>query len=582
MKGTSPLPQKLLLLIAAVQGLALLYLKNALESGAWPGESPAWSFPLVTLAFAVPACLLLSVESGQNRGLYRDVGLLALVLAIVAAYTGYQAEPFADIRIGELVFVFTATTGLAVFKALMYIQQRASGTPLQYQQLFTCSWRNVLTLGLSLLMTLVFFLLLQLWGALFNAIGVEFFANLFDMDWFLVPLLALANGVGIIIFRNLTGVIDSITRLMQGLIKLLLPLVVLIAAIFLAVLPFVGLDALWKTGSGTSLLLFLLAFMLFFTNAVYQDGRGADPYPLLLHRLLYAGLCLAPIIAALSFHGLWLRVAQYGWTITRSWALVAWLLLALFSVGYVIGIVRRRDAWTQDLGRVNTWMGLVVLAIMLLANSPLLDFRKLSVASQLARVESGEIELRDLDFWYFRESLARPGYLAMEEIKASTDDARVLKLMANPLPSFQLSRMAGGSDELWATVEIRPEGIVVPSELRDMIVRQFAPGHSVTLLLVEIDINEDTRPEYLLVTANNGRILGAYLYTFSEAGWRYTQMSILRGVRRHADVLAYFRSAEVTLREPRLKDVQVGDLLLRAVDAEHLLPPAGVTEPAPE
>jgi hypothetical protein len=95
-----------------------------------------------------------------------------------------------------------------------------------------------------------------------------------------------------------------------------------------------------------------------------------------------------------------------------------WLILTLFAVGYVFGVLRRRDQWTLDLARVNTGMGLVVLAILLLANSPVLDFRKLSMASQLARVEAGEIELREFDFLYARSHLARPGYLALTELKA--------------------------------------------------------------------------------------------------------------------------------------------------------------------
>src|SRR5690606_35326088 len=97
-------------------------------------------------------------------------------------------------------------------------------------------------------------------------------------------------------FRELTHVIDSVTRLLQGLIKLLLPLVLTVALIFLAALPFTGLDALWGTGNGTSLIIGLTAIILFFTNAVYQDGRGAAPYPNTVHRLVYLGLALLPLL----------------------------------------------------------------------------------------------------------------------------------------------------------------------------------------------------------------------------------------------------------------------------------------------
>ena len=128
-------------------------------------------------------------------------------------------------------------------------------------------------------------------------------------------------------------------------------------------------------------MLWLLAAMLFFANAVYQDGSETMPYPKAVHRLIYGGLCVAPILGALALFGLAERIGQYGWTIERSWAVVAWSFLMLFSLGYVWGIVRRRDGWTRELARVNTLMGIVVAVVMLLANSPVLDFRRISLAS---------------------------------------------------------------------------------------------------------------------------------------------------------------------------------------------------------
>ena len=74
--------------------------------------------------------------------------------------------------------------------------------------------------------------------------------------------------------------------------------------------------------------------------------------------------------------------------------------------------IQLRQQLGDDLARI-----LVVLAIMLLANSPLLDFRKISLASQLRMVESGEKEWHAFDFWYTKHHLARPGYLAMQQIK---------------------------------------------------------------------------------------------------------------------------------------------------------------------
>jgi hypothetical protein len=248
---------------------------------------------------------------------------------------------------------------------------------------------------------------LILWAALFDAINIEFFNDLFKKPWFYYPAIALANGFGIIIFRNLTYIIDTITRLQQALMKFLLVILVLVSLLFIGALPFTGLEPLWKSG-GSSLILWMQALMLFFLNAVYQDDPDARPYHLVLHRFIYIGIAILPIYSIISFYGLSLRVDQYGWTLARCWAFLIWFLLALFPIGYCWGIAKLRDEWLQQLSKVNVVIGLIVLALMLMVNSPLLDFRKIVVNNQLQRLETGLTQIEDFDINYFRKSLAKP------------------------------------------------------------------------------------------------------------------------------------------------------------------------------
>ena len=156
--------------------------------------------------------------------------------------------------------------------------------------------------------------------------------------------------------------------------------------------------------------------MLFFVNGVYQDDPGARPYPLFIHRLVYLAVALLPIYSIISCYGLYLRVEQYGWSIDRCWAVLIWAMLALFILGYLWGIVLRRDQWITTLDTVNIFMGLAVLFLMLLVNTPLLDFRKITLASQLARLESGSVQADAFDYGYIYSSLARPGYEALQRL----------------------------------------------------------------------------------------------------------------------------------------------------------------------
>ena len=68
------------------------------------------------------------------------------------------------------------------------------------------------------------------------------------------------------------------------------------------------------------------------------------------------------------------------------------LLLALFSAGYALGIVRRRDEWPDTLGRVNAIMGWVIVALTLLVNTPVLVAVDLNRDEILEYVLIGELE----------------------------------------------------------------------------------------------------------------------------------------------------------------------------------------------
>src|SRR6056297_923583 len=115
-------PRIWLLAIAFLQGLCLLVLYRSVESGFWPSESPVWAFPLWTLAVAVPLLLLLSITRENVAAVAKYVAGFAVVLVVLAAYTGWQARPFGEFPVGSLAGIFTITIGLACFKALMYLQ----------------------------------------------------------------------------------------------------------------------------------------------------------------------------------------------------------------------------------------------------------------------------------------------------------------------------------------------------------------------------------------------------------------------------------------------------------------------------
>ena len=608
MLPTPDLPRNKMLSLSLVQGVVLLLLWRATTEGTWPSQTPVVNFPLWTFTIAWPLLLLLSIEAGNTVRTFKLVSVFSVVLVLLAVYSGWQASPIGEFPVGSLVAAFIATLVVACFKALIYLQQRAAGLPLTYEVLFAFSWRNFLVTALAAAFMGGVCGLLALCASLFQVIGIDFFEELFSKDWFLFPLLAVVFGIGVFIFRNLTGVIDSVTSLLAGLMRLLLPLVVLIMVLFMAALAFTGLAPLWETGRGTSLLLWLNAMILFFINSVYQIGRQT-PYPNLVQRLLYLGLVLLPFVSTLALYGLYLRVDQYGLTVARCWGLAVAVLLGLFSCGYLWGIIRRRGSWTENLGRVNIVMGWGVLALMLLVNSPLLDFRSLSLASQLRRVTAGEVELSEFDFDYLRGHLARPGFLEfpllIEELRTSNP------LLAERISKTMTMERSGKEmmpEEFWELITYRPAHFDIPADLQKLIQNSLSYGktemgrrdssvrtdvHGMSGIPIEerlsgfferfayyrnpvfiqVDLNDDKVMDYVLIgVARSAGLAEGMSFYLADDAWHYKELNRLdsaytTGARDlNWDMEDELYQGEIRTVAPTFRDLQVGELRFRVSD----------------
>lgn len=522
MQARAQFPAKLLILISLIQGLILLFLHQSIELKFWPNNSPQWLFCFYSMVFVGPTMLLLGLKTNQEIAVLKWILPFTIFAGLLGYYVGYQSTPIPHVRYDALLFAFVITLGIAVFKALMYVQQFVSGEKFNYSDLFRWSWRNFLTLALAFLFAACFWGVLMLWAGLFKAIKVDFFYDLFTERWFYYPAIALANGFGVVIFRNLSNVIDTITRLQQALMKFLLVILVLVSFLFLCTLPLTGLSPLWETG-GSSLILWMQAIILFFINAVYQDDPETRPYHIWLHRFIYCGAALLPIYSAISFYGLSLRIDQYGWSLARCWAMLIWLLLALFSMGYLAGIVKHRDNWLRQLSKVNVSMGLVVLVAMLLVNSPLLDFRKIVVNDQLQRLESYKISPNDFDIDYFRRHLARPGYLALQDIKIKYAQSNAgLVLRINNLYADRSGNIGLSQQELLSTIKVSSG--TIPDDLGSIIYLDVS-GNSWEIqntsdyYLMPLDADSDGHLEYLFVKKMKS-YHSIHLYFLEDKKWQ--------------------------------------------------------------
>lgn len=197
----------------------------------------------------------------------------------------------------------------------------------------------------------------------------------------------------------------------------LLPLMTIIAAGFLGALIFTGLDPLWKTRFAAGYLLTASAILVILINAAYQDGHPDREAPRILRYAgALAGLLLVPL-AIIAGYAILLRVRQYGWTTDRVASVAVLTMAAWYAVGYAAAALLP-GPWLKHMERWNFLAALLALAILLALFSPIADPVRIAVASQVSRLESGQIAPDKFDFAYLRWDGGRFGDAALKKLAA--------------------------------------------------------------------------------------------------------------------------------------------------------------------
>ncbi len=277
------------------------------------------------IVIAVPALAVLLLKDPLDKNIWKVVFVYALIMLGTSYYTGYQCsgDGSTSCKSGYW-FQYIAPQFIAWFVLLFFTQTwlKTRDFSFPYTDLFNASWGNYITGKLTFLLVMIFWGLLALWAGLFNIIDVEFFEELFKEKWFLYPIFGIATGVGVITFRTRINTIDLVLNILQVLIHWLLPVVAVMSLLFLLFLPFTGLQGLWDTGYATSMILWIVCILLFFTNSVYQLGSSDEENGKIYNALIKAALIASPVYVALASYGLMLRVNEYGWTVDRLWVLI--------------------------------------------------------------------------------------------------------------------------------------------------------------------------------------------------------------------------------------------------------------------
>jgi hypothetical protein len=397
-------------------GLYILYLAN--DARAWPATDGLVFAPLLIDMLFVPLILIQGVGNIRLKTLAIWAGAATVMLAALAYYDIWRHAPQDTPEIlPSFGLLFFSIVALFIAHALVSGGDADRRFMAQYTTHFDVAWKQGVQLALSCVFVGIFWLVLWLGATLFKLIDLDFLERLIEHEWFWIPATTLAFAAALHVTDVRAGLVRGVRTLVLVLLSWLLPLMALIAAGFLMALVFTGLEPLWKTQHAAGILLTAAAALIILINATYQDGHVDRKAVKILH---YAGtlaaLLLFPIVG-LAAYALELRVAQYGWTMPRV-ATAACIIAALsYALGYAFAALKP-GPWLKLIERWNFGTALLVLVVIIAIFSPIADPVRISVTSQVARLQAGNVKVQEFDFNYLRwdgERFGREGLVELQK-----------------------------------------------------------------------------------------------------------------------------------------------------------------------
>ena len=551
------------LIAGAAQGIVLYLLYRASDSNTWPETDPFWMAPLLMVWVFVPLLFLQAVGTMRTQTLVIWTVAATALLAGLAWYDIWrQWEPVSvgsSHGEGGMTFALVAFSivGLFIAQSLIAAGDADRKYIASYSGYFDAAWKFGVQLALAVVFVGVFWGVLWLGAVLFNLIGLKFLETLIEKSWFAIPATTLAVAASIHVTDVRAKLVAGIRTVVLTLLSWLLPLMTVIAVGFTLSLPFTGLTPLWATREAASILLTAAAVLVILINAAFQDGDPAHNRPVALrYSELVAAVILVPVVL-IAAHALWLRVAQYGWTVERI-ATAATILVALcYAFGYTVAALLslRGGIWMNFSSRVNVVTALVVLAILLAMFTPLGDPARLSVNAQVARLKGGKVNPNAFDFTYLRSEGGRYGRKALADLAkgdfgGSTKTIREMAaaaLAGNTIPAGKPTK-----SDIARNVHVYPNSRALP---RTMIEQDWQKTAGAPVCLTQpvspcdgffADLDGDGDEEVVLITGGDPYWYGTVLKVGPDKLWK-----VVASINGHcAGMLDALKKGQVTTVMP--------------------------------
>ncbi|WP_436877311.1 DUF4153 domain-containing protein [Siccibacter turicensis] len=529
MKSETPLSAPLrwvLPLMGMLQGGVIYLLNRTTDLFSTPAEH-GWLLFVLAGSMALSSALIFAARSLRQPLLWLGIAALLLLVAAQCAWLVHALQGLDTWDQRDALRGYVLTLSGLLFLTLPWLQSRLeAGRWGDFPSLFRLYWHNGLALLLSLLATGLSWLVLWLCASLFSLIGIDFFNTLFfDNRAFIHIFTGCIVAMTVTLCRSNPRLMLSVQHLLTLVATGLLPAVGAVMVLFMLALPGVGMEAISRQISGAGLLNTLCLLYLLLMALVWYPGRDAPPYMPLMRRLLLGALLFAPVCALLAAWAVWLRVAQYGWTPDRLYAALITVVSLLWSVGYVISLARQRRS-DGDFSRTGKVVLMVAPLFMALVYTPILNPWRLSVHSQMARIEADKTRLDSATITMLSNSL-RWGRAALRTLQADAaiqSNPALRRLIKEALSGRVTPGSTAGPDEFrqipLAAPQPQPEPAFWATLAKQYVwrARDCLPENGVSsCMLLAQDLNGDGQPEWILF---NFSMRSAFVMSKQGGSWQ--------------------------------------------------------------
>ena len=479
-------------------------------------HNDGWLFYGMPATIAITSALLLTVVSFKQRALWYWMALIFVVVLAMSVWLKWQVEDSDKWRQHEVFMFYGWRLLLMAMLALPWIQYslHVSREQARYPHFYRQLWLNALTLLIVFVANGLFWLVLLLWSEMFKLVGIPFFSTLFfDTDWFGYVAFGLITALAVVLARTQSRLVTAVQKLLTFIATGLLPLVALLALMFILTLPFTGLEAISQRVSAAGLMSTLTLLLLLLMAMVREPQKEALPYPGALRYLIKCALAVTPIYTLIAGWALWVRIQQYGWTPERLYGVLVVVVLLVWSFGYLASILRRGRNPLELQGPVILGVSLLALGLLVLLSSPVIDAWRISVNSHMGLYHSGKIKPDQVSL-YMLDHSGKPGRAALEALQkdvAFNQDSKrrrdlnsLLQGRRDPVKELTATQLvskvviAPGSqkpdDAFWAFVKTQGYRITSCAEQNACV-------------LVSQDLNADGHPEQVLYAFGDGESL---------------------------------------------------------------------------